>query len=336
MSSSNSSCRWRSSLTGLWLLLLLNAAAAHDPRPVAVTVTERLPDVFHARLLVPPAVDPTNQPQLAWPGKCHPLQEQADANASSMRCPGGLQGETLALAYPDFKPSLATFFQLIDRAGSTSYAMLPPTEESWTVPRRRGSNGVAAQYVVLGAEHIIGGVDHLLFVLGLLVIAGTIRRILWTITGFTLAHSITLSLSSLGLITAPIVPVEAGIALSILYLATEIGRGRHDTLTYRYPIIVSFVFGLLHGLGFASALGEVGLAPGNVVLSLLFFNIGVELGQIAFIAAVIASMRLFRRLAAADRVATGELLTVRPDWIAMYVVGIPAAYWLIDHLSFLY
>lgn len=316
-------------------LLPAATAVAHDPRPVVVTIAESLPDIFHVSLRVPIALDAGNQPRLQWPPACAPLQARS-ASSYSMRCPGGLAGAEVVLEYPGYNPSLATFFQFIDRQGNERSAIVPPSQAGWVIPEQLAGTDVAMQYLVLGIEHILGGPDHLLFVLGLLVIAGTFRRILWTITGFTLAHSITLSLSSLGVISVPIVPVEAGIALSILFLAVEIGRKSHDTLTYRYPVIVSFIFGLLHGLGFASALGQVGLAQGQIVLSLLFFNVGVELGQLAFILAILLVVGLARKLPAAKLVESGGVRLLLSERLAMYVVGVPSAYWLIDRLSFLY
>lgn len=198
---------------------------------------------------------------------------------------------------------------------------------------------VAQDYFLLGVEHIIGGLDHLLFVLGLLVIARTPKRILLAVTGFTLAHSLTLSLSSLGFLAIPIAPVEAVIALSILCLAHEIASPRVDSLAWRYPLLVSFGFGLLHGLGFASALGEIGLARGEVVVSLLFFNLGVEAGQVLFILAVGAVVTLLQRVAARSgfEMAAGSAVTTatqrRMELLAAYVIGVPSAYWLIERVA---
>ena len=198
------------------------------------------------------------------------------------------------------------------------------------MPEAMTSLQVIKQYTLLGGEHIIGGYDHLLFVLGLLVIARTPRRILLTVTGFTLAHSITLSLSALGYVRVPIAPVEATIALSIVFLAHEISRQQFDSLTYRFPLLVAFGFGLLHGLGFASALGEIGLVREEAMLSLLFFNIGVEIGQLLFIATVAALVLTASRVLP---VATRSLLVRRrTDLVAAYLIGIPSAYWLIDRV----
>ena len=158
---------------------------------------------------------------------------------------------------------------------------------SWTIPERTTASGVIGSYIKLGVEHILGGPDHLLFVAGLLLIAGTFRRIVIAVSGFTLAHSMTLSLAALGFIHVPIPPTEAAIALSILFLAREALVNDGKSIAYRFPVVVSVTFGLLHGLGFAAALGEVGLPDREIPLALLFFNVGVEIGQLSFILAVI-------------------------------------------------
>lgn len=323
-------------LTAVMLLFISFRLEAHDARPVAVTLTETLPDIFQATLRVPPTVTADNVPMLVWPQGCAPEA----GNNGLVRCTGGLARKQLALNYPLFNPSLATFYRLEALDGSTSSAMLAPNEETWTVPEAMTRGRIARDYLVLGVEHIIGGLDHLLFVLGLLVIARTPKRILLAATGFTLAHSITLTLASLGLVNIPIVPVEAAIALSILFLAHEISRRQHASLTYRHPLLVSFGFGLLHGLGFASALGEIGLARDEVFLSLLFFNLGVETGQVLFILAVMALVLVFERGAGKGRLVTAGsepagagLPRRRMDLLAAYVIGVPSAYWLIERVA---
>ena len=159
--------------------------------------------------------------------------------------------------------------------GENHTVTLTRGELVWRVPLREEVATVAVQYTWLGMEHIWIGFDHLLFVLCLIWIAGGIRRILVTITGFTLAHSVTLVLAALEVVSLPVPPIEAVIALSVLFLASEIARGKQDNLTWRYPIAVSSSFGLLHGLGFAAVLGEIGLPQTELVTGLVFFNVGV-------------------------------------------------------------
>ena len=181
---------------------------------------------------------------------------------------------------------------------------------------KRGRGEIARAYVVLGIEHILTGFDHLLFVAGLLFLVGFRRRLIGTITAFTAAHSITLALSVFGLITLRSPPVEAAIALSIVLVATEALRDR-DTLARRLPALVSFLFGLVHGLGFAGALKDIGLPQSHLPLALLTFNVGVEIGQLLTVLATFALLRLpipERWLGAARRP-------------ALYGIGVLAAYW---------
>jgi len=182
-------------------------------------------------------------------------------------------------------------------------------------------------YFVLGVEHILFGIDHLLFVLALLLIVRGVGLLVKTITAFTIAHSITLALATLGIVHMPTVPVEAVIALSIVFVAAEIVRSRRGEhgLTERAPWLVAGVFGLLHGFGFAGALTEVGLPPNDIPLALLFFNLGVEAGQLAFVAVVLAIIALLRR---------SHLPA--PEWaplVPAYAIGIVAMFWLVQRLS---
>jgi len=320
----------------VWASLVLSVLAgwsavaiAHDARPVAVTITETLPGLYRLSMLVPPTVDPANLPDLVWPSNCASMQQNGVIDGA-MRCDGELAGRQFSLHFPQFNPSLGIFFRLDRLEGGSATAMLAPTVAAWTVPEVMTTATVIKDYTRLGVEHIIGGYDHLLFVLGLLLIARTARRILLTVTGFTLAHSITLSLSALGYMRVPIAPVEATIALSIVFLAHEISRQQHDSLTYRFPLLVSFSFGLLHGLGFASALGEIGLVSGEALLSLLFFNVGVELGQLMFIVAVICLALFVGRLLPA--VLDSQYVRRCTDLATAYLIGIPSAYWLIERV----
>jgi hydrogenase/urease accessory protein HupE len=184
-------------------------------------------------------------------------------------------------------------------------------------------------YLVHGIEHILFGYDHLLFVLALILIVRSGRVLLITITSFTIAHSITLSLATLGVTHVSGPPVEAAIALSILLLACEIIRSQRGQagLTARWPWAVAFSFGLLHGFGFASALTEIGLPQGDIPLALFAFNVGVEIGQLAFIAAVLCTLRAARLLrlpAPVERYAPA---------LTTYAIGILAAYWFFERLA---
>jgi hydrogenase/urease accessory protein HupE len=189
-------------------------------------------------------------------------------------------------------------------------------------PSTVGETGATViAYVVLGVEHILMGWDHLLFVLGLVVLVTFRRSLVWTVTGFTVAHSLTLASSVVGLYALPQAPVEAVIALSILLLAVEISRNQ-DSLTRRAPAAVAFGFGLVHGFGFSGALREIGLAPDQIPASLLGFNLGVELGQLAVIAACYI---VWRVAPIAKRARTLRV-------VAAYAMGSIAAFWAIERI----
>jgi hydrogenase/urease accessory protein HupE len=190
----------------------------------------------------------------------------------------------------------------------------------------------AAGFLRLGIEHILGGVDHLLFVLCLVLLVDGARRLLATITAFTLAHSITLALATLGVVHVPSRPVEASIALSIVLLAVELvrrWRGEDEGLSVRQPWLVSFAFGLLHGLGFAGALSQVGLPQGDIPLALFLFNVGVEVGQIAFVVAVLVLLAIGHALV------RRRALTL-PRWaplVPAYGIGCVASAWLLQRVA---
>lgn len=206
---------------------------------------------------------------------------------STIKRIGGLTGIEITIAGLE-RVSTDVLVRIQGLDGSKEVVRLTPAEPSFFVAGTPTGIDVAKTYLAFGVEHILEGIDHLLFVACLLFIAGTWRRILITITGFTLAHSITLTLAALGFVRVPVPPVEAVIALSIVFLAREIAHHRRDTLTWRYPIAVSVIFGLLHGFGFASALRDIGLPPTEIPAALLAFNVGVEIGQVIFVAFILA------------------------------------------------
>jgi hydrogenase/urease accessory protein HupE len=213
----------------------------------------------------------------------------------SIRRTGGLAGGEIVI---EGLTGLATDVLVrIERLdGTTEVARLAAANPSFIVQGSLSRLEIARTYTLFGIEHILEGIDHLLFVACLILIAGTGRRILITITGFTIAHSITLSLAALNLVRLPIPPIEAVIALSIVFLAREIALERRDTLTWRYPIAVSASFGLLHGFGFASALGEIGLPQTEIPAALLAFNVGVEIGQILFVCGIVSCVWIVTNL----------------------------------------
>ena len=214
--------------------------------------------------------------------------------------------------------------------GTQHSAILRPASPAFTIPLQASILEIAADYWRLGTIHILEGVDHLLFVLALLLIVSGIKPLLLAVTAFTVAHSITLALATLGMVHMPPKPTEAIIALSIVFLATEIVHKRNGQvgLTERYPWLIAFLFGLFHGLGFAGALSEIGVPQHEVPLALFTFNVGVETGQLLFIAAVLGLIALLKRLPLSARQGSWRLLP--------YSIGGVAASWTIDRvMSFL-
>ncbi len=221
----------------------------------------------------------------------------------------------------------STFTEVLVRIehldGSVQVSRLMPDNPAVVVEASPTAVQVANTYTRLGIKHILMGIDHLLFLVCLLLIAGTTKRILITITGFTLAHSVTLAISALGLVNINVAAVEAIIALSIVFLATEIAKGKRDTLSWNYPVSVSASFGLLHGFGFAAVLNEIGLPQTELTTGLLFFNIGVEIGQLIFVIAVILSIKLLMHL----KFDIQQPVMRKP---IAYCVGALASFWLLE------
>ena len=196
--------------------------------------------------------------------------------------PEGLDGTTLQISGLSSSPS-DVLLRIINEQGEITIGNIKPDKPTYTFVASAGTWETVKTYTKLGIEHILEGTDHLLFVACLVMIASTFTKLLWTITGFTLAHSITLFLAAMDWVRVPIPPIEAAIALSIVFLAMEIAKNDKNSLTYRYPGLVSSSFGLLHGFGFASALMEIGLPQNERIVALLFFNVGVEIGQLIFV-----------------------------------------------------
>jgi hydrogenase/urease accessory protein HupE len=215
--------------------------------------------------------------------------------------------------------------------GSHSTTLIHPSQRWVEIGVARGPWAVAGAYLRLGVEHIWGGVDHLLFVLALLLLVRGWRRVVVTVTAFTVAHSITLAAATLGFVHVPQPPVEAAIALSIVFVAAEIVHGRQGRpgLTERAPWVIAFTFGLLHGFGFASTLSQVGLPQNAIPIALLFFNVGVEVGQLLFIASVFAVVVLAKQVA--SRIALPRLAWA---WrVPPYAIGGVAAFWMIQRIA---
>jgi hydrogenase/urease accessory protein HupE len=248
---------------------------------------------------------------------------------------GGLAGHAVSIEGLS-ATSTDVLVRIETLAGAIQTERLSPTRIAFVVQAAPGAGEVAATYLRLGVEHILFGFDHLLFVLALVILVREWRRVAVTVTAFTIAHSITLAAATLGFVNVPGPPVEATIALSIMLVAVEIlnARGGKPSLTARLPWLVAFSFGLLHGFGFAGALAEVGLPQHAIPVALLFFNVGVEIGQLLFVAAVLSLIWLLHHVAS-------QLLEAafvrrafdRLDVAVAYGIGGVAAYWLIERTT---
>lgn len=317
-------------------LLSLGAARAHahEVRPGYLELREISPGVFEVLFKTPTLGGQRFNLRPLLPAGCRSQTPVATYEAPgailerwTVTCDTILNGQRIAVA--GLSGTLLEVLVRIETIdGRTIVGRLKPTAPSFVVPTEPSVWQVAQTYLVLGVEHILGGVDHLLFVLALMLIVPNGLLLFKTITAFTLAHSVSLALATLGAVHVPGPPVEATIALSVVFLAAELAhlhQGRPG-LTSRAPWLVALTFGLLHGLGFAGALAEIGLPQRQIPLALLQFNVGVELGQLVFVAAVLAVLALVRR-----RGLGGALRW--PDWswrLPAYGIGVTAAFWAVQ------
>ena len=275
------------------------------------------------KAVLPANCEQRSSEDLRWDGSAYVARWSAN-------CSGGLEGGLITIDGLE-KTSTDVLVRFDFADGVNEARRLTPGESSFTVPVQPNGFEVARAYTLLGGEHILFGIDHLLFVFALLLLVKGTRRIVITITAFTVAHSVTLSAATLGFVDVPGPPVEAVIALSIVFLASELIRSRQGQagLTERYPWVVAFTFGLLHGFGFAGALAELGLPQQSIQIALLFFNVGVEIGQLIFIGIVFL-------LAICTRQVTRRVALPRPAWawaLPPYMIGSVAAFWVIQRIA---
>ncbi|MDH3662654.1 MAG: HupE/UreJ family protein [Alphaproteobacteria bacterium] len=324
---------------GIFLLMVATfgvgaPAAAHESRPLYVEIVEQAANAFHVTWKIPPSATSVTSPRIVMPEPCSAAAPPAGSDLVKRQlftCRSDLSGETIRIDFPGYNPSIATLFRFQRQSGEAHTQIKSPDDATYTVPDPEAIASVAKEYGLLGIEHILKGYDHLLFVTCLVFIAGTWRRILITITGFTLAHSVTLALAALGWVRLPTPPVEAAIALSIVFLATEIARDRRDTLTWRYPITVAASFGLLHGFGFATVLGEIGLPQTEIPAALLAFNVGVELGQVMFVGILLAAFAILKSLALrSSSVSATQRVSTR---MCAYGIGTLAVFWTLERMT---
>lgn len=323
------------------LLLFLGSfvAFAHESRPVYIQIKQSTKNTLSIKYSVPSTVNFRNLPtlQLGSNFQKDSTKTRIKINTESFDFVETYQGniqdlkqQSISLVFPYSNPTLSSVIQIYFEEKSAETYILSPTNNNLDLRKKTKTSAKSADFFSLGIEHIFKGIDHLLFVVCLLIITGWGKKLWLTITGFTIAHSITLFLSVLGWVNLPIPFVEVCIALSILFLCSEILRNYQGktSLTYRYPLLISTVFGLLHGCGFAAVLLAIGLPQDAIVMSLLFFNIGVEIGQILFILGIFAGIWLLSKLF--DFIKNKSVFYIK---VATYGIGILAAFWFFERIA---
>ncbi len=323
----------RALLVALACIFLPASAGADVFRPAYLELRQRDGDTFDVMWKVPAIGDSMRLSiQVRFPPDTTNVTEPrgtfvpgAFVERWTVRRAGGLAGAEVSI---DGLPgSITDVLGRVERLdGTTQVARLQPERPRFVVEAPQNSAGVAWTYTTLGVRHILSGVDHLLYILAMLFLVSGWRRILATMTAFTATHSLTLTAAALGWVHVPQPPVEACIALSIVFVAREIIETRHGRpgLTARWPWVVSFTFGLMHGFGFAGALAEVGLPTKAIPIALLFFNVGVEIGQIVFVTSMLTVAALVGRIRAAR--------SMWADAIPPYAIGAVAMFWVIERV----
>lgn len=296
-------------------------ALAHENLPIVIDLRELTPGHFALKTRLPANIDASAAPTASLGQPCRLVRE---GNPTTLfACPKDVRPTAIVVDYADIVPASALLLrtELID--GTAHSAVSPPGSTRLELPKAETPWGVIASYVGIGVEHIALGADHLLFLVLLVLVSGTLRRTIATVTGFTAGHALTITLATLDMVRVDGAVVEALIALSIVFVAVELARGQADTLLSRHPALVAAGFGTLHGLGFAGALAEIGLARTSMTLSLVGFNLGVEIGQAAFVLLVFGAIVATRRIAARAGASPVPHLRIA----AISTIGIAASFW---------
>lgn len=314
----------------LFGLALAGEARAHEVRPAYLQITESAPGRYSTFWKVPQVGQLVLGIHPRFPPSCRDLaapRRESTGDAAIERrvldCgPQGLAGKRIEIE--NLRTTVSDVLVRIEALdGSEQTSLVSPDVAALDVEARPSGLDVMRSYWALGVKHILTGIDHLLFILALIVITGGGWKLAKTVTAFTISHSVTLTAAALGFVHVPPAPVEAVIALSIVFVASEIVQNRRgrETLTARAPWLVAFTFGLLHGLGFAGGLSEIGLPSGHIPLALLCFNCGVETGHFLFVGVVSAIGMGLRRVP--------KLLVLWQPRLAAYAIGMVASYWLV-------
>jgi len=312
------------------LMVMLVVSCAHDIRPAYLEIQSSDGKTFLVKWKVPTKNSIITGIKPSMPENCkstpHRIQDVGSTVIEkwSMVCPNGLLDKEIFIKGLE-STSTDVLVRILLFKHSAQMHHLTPTKRSFTIKAQQLASEVSKNYTIIGIEHILMGVDHLLFVFALLLLVNSWKRLIGTITAFTLAHSMTLAAATLGYVSVPQSPVEAVIALSIVFLAVEIIHSRQGkiSLAEQYPWLIAFIFGLLHGFGFAGALKEVGLPEESIPLALLFFNVGVELGQLIFVTVVLFLGWILKRFISLYLLQNGQT-------IIAYAIGGLASFWLIE------
>lgn len=321
---------------GLLVFLFAQVTSAHDGRPVYLEVTQLSAAEYELAWRLPPTLNHFNLPAISLQGEC----ESSAVGRAAMgfvgkryyQCSSNHSPLQVVVDYPSTNPSLSSIVRVQLLNFPAKFVHAGPGIAVIEIPLGANGGSIFSEYARLGVEHILRGYDHLLFLVCVIWLAFTWRRIVLAVTGFTIAHSITLALAAFELITPAIDPTEALIALSIVFVAAELVRQKKDSLSWRFPVVVSSLFGLLHGLGFAGVLKEVGLPTNDALLALFAFNIGVEAGQLLFVCALLMLVWIIVRMSASKI----DLASDRTQASSGYVVGTLAAFWFLQRLLVLF
>ncbi len=323
------------------VIAFAHAAWSHEVRPAYLEIRQTSTETYDILWKVPGQGDNMRFGlYLELPARCTNLTNphgiminNSFTERWSIKCEGGLDGDTIRIA--GLRGTLTDALVRLERPdGSMQIVRLTPSSPMFVVASQAKVMDVIRSYTLLGIEHILTGIDHLLFVLALLILTHGGWKLVKTVTAFTVSHTLSLTLATLGYVNIPSKPVEAIIALSIVFVATEILRERqgHLGVTTRSPWIVALLFGLMHGLGFAGGLSEAGLPPGHIPSALLFFSIGVESGHFLFIGVVLVLMVLINN----------SIRKLSPFWqqqltgmqlLPPYVIGGVAMFWVIERIG---
>ncbi|WP_191057719.1 HupE/UreJ family protein [Geminicoccus harenae] len=316
------------------ILAGVTSAGAHPMGPSLLEIVEDAPGHAEVRWKTPAAKVPGEAMRPVLPEHCQPVGDPgtemigiAVVQRWGIACRGPLEGSLVEVdGIAASKASVVVRIVLAD--GRVLNGVLTPDQPAFAVPARQSMLDVAQSYLLLGFDHILGGLDHLVFVLGLMLLAGSGRQLIAMVTAFTLGHSVTLSLAALGFVDFPSAPIEILIAVSILFLALELTRNkdRPPTLMRRFPWALTFGFGLLHGLGFAGALAEIGLPADEIPLALLSFNVGIEAGQLVFCGVLFSGYLMARKLLRSSGFRLGKAITA-------YGIGSLSVLWLLERVT---